>query len=256
MSFTIIRWRWVSEPSQTKVESFDNQAQAKRWLSAQAAINIKNPDDDQIFVIDTLPKMSVPKALKKTYPYGRDNPTALANPMGTGGVLLAVGAAVGFFWWLFRAKAETSSATPAQQPPLPPPPTPLQPPKVAQPAMPQLNCSGKVVLTYKLQDTPAPVTKLFRRLTYWDVNKTPDDKDAISNEETIWALPNVSSYFNVGAQTQPGGALEVTPLESLIKQVQAHYLSRRYFAEAWLETSDGWCLVATDTNYEPWTKTS
>lgn len=74
MSFIVVRWQWVSEPAQTHIESFDTQAQAKRWMSEMGKRNVKHPDEDQIFVLDTVPSMPIPKALKKTYPYGRDNP--------------------------------------------------------------------------------------------------------------------------------------------------------------------------------------
>jgi hypothetical protein len=48
------------------------------------------------------------------------------------------------------------------------------------------------------------------------------------------------------------GALNATQLENRHKDAQILYVTRRYLAEAWVETTDGWCLAATDTNYEPW----
>lgn len=184
--------------------------------------------------------------------YRRSNPTEHTHPTGTGGVLLAVGAAVGFFWWLFRTKAETPPTTKSL--PAPPTPTAPTPPAPIQqvPKLPQLNCSGKVVLTYKLKDTPNPVIKVFRRLTSWSVETTPDH--GVAYTETIWAKPSAASFFNIGAQIEEGGWLEETPLEKQLKNLQAHSVTQRYLAEAWLETSDGWCLAATDTNYEPWVK--
>lgn len=174
------------------------------------------------------------------------------NPAQTGGVTLVLAglAAAGLAWLLFRPKpAQAAPATatlpslvPETQPPLPPPPT-------KAPELPKLNCAGKVFVTYKFKDAP-PVINVFRRLTTWQQGLTPD-QGGLSFEERNWASPDTSSFFNIGVLDAQGW-LNTTPFENHYKDAQMLYVTRRYLAEAWVETTDGWCLAATDTNYEPW----
>jgi len=177
------------------------------------------------------------------------------NPAETGSVTLALAglAVAGLAWLLLRPKpaqatpksepAALPSFVPETQPPLPPAPT-------KAPQLPKLNCAGKVFVTYKFKDAP-PVINVFRRLTTWQQGLTPD-QGGLSFEERVWALSGTTSFFNIGVLSSQGW-LDATPFENHHKDAQILYVTKRYLAEAWVETTDGWCLAATDTNYEPWT---
>jgi hypothetical protein len=182
----------------------------------------------------------------------------LDNPAGGGAVALAALAVAGVAWLLLRPKEAAAATSPAafandlELPSLVPSTTPTATPDPAKitpgPALPQLNCAGKVFVTYKFKDAP-PVVNVFRRLTTWQQGLTPDQGQSF--EERNWALSGTTSFFNIGVLDAQGW-LNTTTFENRHKDAQILYVTKRYLAEAWVETTNGWCLAATDTNYEPW----
>ena len=180
------------------------------------------------------------------------------NPLSGGAVALAALAVAGVAWLFLRPKEAAAATSPAaftkdlELPSLVPSTTPTATPAPAKivpgPALPQLNCAGKVFVTYKFKDAPS-VINVFRRLTTWPQGQTPDQ--GTSFEERNWALSGTTSFFNIGVLDAQGW-LNTTSLENHHKDAQVQFVTKRYLAEAWVETTDGWCLAATDTNYEPW----
>jgi hypothetical protein len=68
--------------------------------------------------------------------------------------------------------------------------------------------------------------------------------------DRIWAVPSAADFFNIGVLDAQGW-INTTKLENDLKDA-SFSATKRYLAEAWVETADGWCLAATSTNYEPW----
>lgn len=175
------------------------------------------------------------------------------NPVTEGGVVLAALAAAGLAWLLLRPKkAAAATVTPVELPSFTPSSTPAPQPVSAAPKLPELNCAGKVRVTYKFKDSPL-LLNVFRRLTIWKTDKSPQEP-SFQEEDRIWAPTTAADLFKIGAQDAQGW-VNSTKLENDVKDQQVSPLpGERYLAEAWVETTDGWCLAATSTNYEAWVK--
>ena len=217
-------------------------------------------DGEEVGVIKAASHNAAEKKAQKKYP-GRQVMVAYtefaslaANPAGSGltaAVLLASAAAA---WLFFRSKpaaAATAQTSAPPQPPAKPVPSILPPAGNATPVpnLPPLSCQGKVYVTYKFKDQPA-VINVFRRLTTWSQGGTPDFPETTMSDR-IWAVPSATDFFNIGVLDAQGW-INTTKLENDLKDAQMSG-TKRYLAEAWVETSDGWCLAATSTNYELWT---
>ncbi|GMV18599.1 MAG: hypothetical protein AMXMBFR56_68230 [Polyangiaceae bacterium] len=174
-----------------------------------------------------------------------------ANPVTEGGVALAALAAAGLAWLLLRPKkAAAATSTPVELPSFTPSSTPAPQPVSVTPKLPELNCAGKVRVTYKFKDSPL-LLNVFRRLTIWKTDKSPQEP-SFQEEDRIWAPTTAADLFKIGAQDAQGW-VNSTKLENDVKDQQMSPLpGERYLAEAWVETTDGWCLAATSTNYEAW----
>ena len=175
------------------------------------------------------------------------NPTTsfADNPVSGGAVALAALAVAGVAWLFLRPKpAQAAPATtgPVELPSFVPSSVPAPQPVAASPTLPQTNCDGKVRVTYKFKDSPL-LLNVFRRLTTWDAGGTPDSPTGTISDR-VWVPSSANTFFNSGTQDPP-------PLESQLQYAQDS-LMQRYLAEAWVETTDGWCLAATSTNYEAW----
>lgn len=173
------------------------------------------------------------------------------NPVTEGGVALAALAAAGLAWLFLRPKkAAAATSTPVELPSFTPSSTPAPQPVSVTPKLPELNCAGKVRVTYKFKDSPL-LLNVFRRLTIWKTDKSPQEP-SFQEEDRIWAPTTAADLFKIGAQDAQGW-VNSTKLENDVKDQQMSPLpGERYLAEAWVETTDGWCLAATSTNYEAW----
>lgn len=148
---------------------------------------------------------------------------------------------VAVLFWPRKAKAKTSSTTqppgteePSTSGPLPPAPTPI-------PEPPKLDCAGKVVVQYKISNTPEPQIRVFRRLLVWDKG-APQNREAVTDS----TLVPISSPDLFSLNTT------MSDFENRLLEAGASS-STRFYAEAWVETSGGgWCLQQFSTNYEPW----
>ena len=173
------------------------------------------------------------------------------NPVGSGWVLAAL-ATAGLAWLLLRPKkASAATPTPVELPSfVPSSSTPAPAPVSAAPKLPPLNCDGKVRVTYKFKNSPL-LLNVYRRLTIWSASGGTPDMPLSTIADRVWAPTTATSFFNVGALDEQGW-LNPTKLENDLKDAQTMSATKRYLAEAWIETADGWCLAATSTNYEAW----
>ena len=180
------------------------------------------------------------------------NPTTsfADNPVSGGAVALAALAVAGVAWLFLRPKpAQAAPATtgPVELPSFVPSSTPAPQPVAAAPKLPQTNCGSKVYVTYKFKDQQQLLINVFRRLTTWNVGGTPDSPSNTTTER-VWAPSTTNSFFKINYLETAAGPL---PFEVELQYAQ-NSLMQRYLAEAWVETTDGWCLAATSTNYEAW----
>lgn len=171
------------------------------------------------------------------------------NPVGSGWVLAAL-AAAGFAWLVFRPKkASAATVAPVELPSFVPSSAPAPAPVSAAPKLPPLNCAGKVRVTYKFKDSPL-LLNVFRRLTIWPASGGSPSFPLSTITDHLWAPSTATSFFNSGLYGQEGS--DPSKLENDLKNAQMFAATKRYLAEAWIETADGWCLAATSTNYEAW----